>query len=55
MPKNLNVDKQVFRDMFSAAVPGTNKTQIERFEAIKLLYDPDRLLQNPFSDTFFQF
>ena len=29
--------------------------QIGRFEKIKKQYDPDVILRNPFSDTFFQF
>jgi hypothetical protein len=29
--------------------------QIKTFEAIKCQYDPDLLIQNPFSDQFFGF
>ncbi len=47
MPKNVNVDKLVFRNMFSP--------QIVTFENIKRQYDPDLLLGNPFSDNLFQF
>ena len=45
--KNVQVDRDVFREMFSP--------QILEFEAIKKKYDPDRLLQNRFSDDFFDF
>jgi hypothetical protein len=31
------------------------KGQIEEFENIKRQYDPDLLLQNPFSDRLFEF
>jgi len=47
LPKNSHVDPTVFRAMFNG--------QIERFEAIKRYYDPELLLQNPFSDKFFAF
>ena len=49
--KNVHVDKknqqEVFRRMFSP--------QIEIFEAIKREYDLYLLLQNPSSDTLYQF
>ncbi len=47
LTKNANIDQQVFRNMFSP--------QITTFENIKRQYDPDKLLQNPFSDAFFNF
>ena len=47
LTKNLYVDPKVFRPMFSP--------QIAQFETIKRLHDPDLLIQNPFSDAFFQF
>jgi decaprenylphospho-beta-D-ribofuranose 2-oxidase len=47
LPKNSHVDREVFRSMF--------KGQIEKFENIKRQYDPDLLLQNRFSDRFFDF
>ena len=47
LPKNSHVDREVFRSMF--------KGQIERFEQIKRRYDPELLLQNSFSDRFFDF
>jgi FAD/FMN-containing dehydrogenase len=49
LPKNSHVDKEVFRKMFNG------DGQIEKFEKIKRQYDPDLLLQNPFSDRFFEF
>lgn len=45
--KNVYADPEDFRKMFSP--------QITRFENIKRQYDPYRILQNKFSDTFFQF
>jgi len=48
--KNLHVDPVVFRKMFS-----NRGNQIEQFEVIKREHDPCLLLQNRFSDTFFQF
>lgn len=47
LPKNSHVDREVFRAMF--------KGQIEKFEQIKRRYDPELLLQNSFSDRFFDF
>lgn len=47
LTKNVAVDPAVFREMFSP--------QISKFEAIKAQHDPDLLIQNPFSDTFFRF
>lgn len=44
--KNLYVEPDVFRRMFP---------EITLFEDTKRKYDPGLLLQNPFSDTFFQF
>jgi len=44
--KNVHCTRDVFREMYPA---------IQQFEAIKRRYDPDRLLQNPFSDQFFDF
>lgn len=45
--KNVYAEPDVFRAMFSP--------QIEIFEGIKRKYDPDLILQNPFSDKFFEF
>jgi hypothetical protein len=49
LPKNLHVECEVFRAMFN------DKGQLDKFEALKKYYDPDGILQNPFSDKFFQF
>lgn len=45
--KNVYADKPTLRSMFSP--------QIKQFEEIKRTYDPDLLLQNPFSDNLFEF
>ena len=47
LPKNAHVDRATFRAMFSP--------QITTFENIKRQYDPNLLLQNPYSDQFFAF
>jgi len=47
LPKNSYIEKQVFRSMFHG--------QIQRFEQIKRQHDPELLLQNQFSDQFFNF
>jgi decaprenylphospho-beta-D-ribofuranose 2-oxidase len=46
-PKNLQLSGDVFRQMFSP--------QITTFENVKRTHDPEKLLGNRFSDTFFQF
>ena len=45
--KNVHADPDTFRKMFSP--------QIKEFEKLKRACDPDLLLQNKFSDTFFKF
>lgn len=45
-PKNLDVNPTTFRKMFP---------KITAFEDVKRKHDPEHLLRNPFSDTFFQF
>jgi decaprenylphospho-beta-D-ribofuranose 2-oxidase len=47
LPKNAHVDRDTFRRMFCP--------QITTFEAIKRQYDPNLLIQNPYSDQFFAF
>jgi decaprenylphospho-beta-D-ribofuranose 2-oxidase len=47
LPKNAHIDPTTFRAMFSP--------QIAAFEGIKRTYDPNKLIQNPFSDKFFEF
>ncbi len=47
MVKNVCVEPDVFRQMYG--------NQIVEFENIKHKYDPQLILQNPFSDAFFQF
>lgn len=48
--KNVHADRDaVFRPMFS------DQNQIETFEDIKRTCDPALVLQNPFSDKFFNF
>jgi decaprenylphospho-beta-D-ribofuranose 2-oxidase len=49
LPKNSHIDKRTFRAMFN------NAGQLDQFERLKRLYDPNKLLQNPFSDKFFNF
>jgi len=45
--KNVYVERDVFRRMYDP--------QIRRFEELKKQYDPDLILQNTFSDRFFDF
>jgi decaprenylphospho-beta-D-ribofuranose 2-oxidase len=47
LPKNAHVHRATFRSMFNP--------QIATFEAIKRQYDPNLLIQNPYSDRFFAF
>ena len=47
--KNAHLSRATFRDMFN------DDHQLDAFEAIKRHYDPDLVLQNPFSDRFLDF